>query len=583
MAIPIETLVVQLRADVKGLQSGLAKATKTTQASSAKMSKAAGTVGLAFKSMLAPLIGVAGVTLAIRKLKGLADSMDRLAKLAIKIGIDVGALSELEFVAERSGIAFRSMAMALQRSSVAIAEAAEGTGEAKQAIEDLELSAKDLIKIPIDRQLEVIADAFLKVENDSKRSQLAVDIFGARGAALLQAMRTGGKGIREIRKEARDFNLTIGKKAAEDAEAFADAISDLGASFTGLGRAIVASGLPASIKVIDSFVKSITTLVELRKNLKIVREEEERLAKANQFLGDNFVGNIINLRNFKDALINTFKVAVPGFKGVDAVARLLTFRFLGGTKAVKAQAEEIERLKATLVTAAPIAGGDGEESFFKKFTDGFKAVQKQGKISFGEVTRDVEINTQAWADAFTDSLLKGKAGFDDFKNFAISAIGDIVKEMFKAQVIAPLFNQLIGGALGAFGGTVNPATPAAGATSGGFSGIGGFSVGQAGGLSTVTARAHGGNLDRGQASIIGEKGPEIFIPKVSGTVIPNNKLGGGGGVNITQNFNISPGLEETVQAKIEEAAPFIAESAKTAVFQAIEKGGGASRSVGRRA
>ena len=37
--------------------------------------------------------------------------------------------------------------------------------------------------------------------------------------------------------------------------------------------------------------------------------------------------------------------------------------------------------------------------------------------------------------------------------------------------------------------------------------------------------AEGGSPPVGQPSIVGEKGPELFIPKQAGTVIPNNKLG----------------------------------------------------------
>jgi hypothetical protein len=31
-------------------------------------------------------------------------------------------------------------------------------------------------------------------------------------------------------------------------------------------------------------------------------------------------------------------------------------------------------------------------------------------------------------------------------------------------------------------------------------------------------------------SLVGEKGPELFVPGSSGTIIPNNALGGGGAV-----------------------------------------------------
>ena len=44
--------------------------------------------------------------------------------------------------------------------------------------------------------------------------------------------------------------------------------------------------------------------------------------------------------------------------------------------------------------------------------------------------------------------------------------------------------------------------------------------------------ANGGSPPVGRASIVGEKGPEIFVPRSAGTIIPNNKIGGGGTTNI---------------------------------------------------
>ena len=45
-------------------------------------------------------------------------------------------------------------------------------------------------------------------------------------------------------------------------------------------------------------------------------------------------------------------------------------------------------------------------------------------------------------------------------------------------------------------------------------------------------REKGGPVWRGGAFIVGEKGPEIFQPTSHGTIIPNNKLGGGGGGDV---------------------------------------------------
>ena len=48
--------------------------------------------------------------------------------------------------------------------------------------------------------------------------------------------------------------------------------------------------------------------------------------------------------------------------------------------------------------------------------------------------------------------------------------------------------------------------------------------------------AEGGRPPVNQPSIVGEKGPELFIPDRSGTIVPNNQLGG---KPVTVNFNIN--------------------------------------------
>lgn len=51
--------------------------------------------------------------------------------------------------------------------------------------------------------------------------------------------------------------------------------------------------------------------------------------------------------------------------------------------------------------------------------------------------------------------------------------------------------------------------------------------------------ADGGRPPVGKPSIVGEKGPELFVPKRSGTIIPNDKLAGGGSTNISVNIDAS--------------------------------------------
>ena len=53
--------------------------------------------------------------------------------------------------------------------------------------------------------------------------------------------------------------------------------------------------------------------------------------------------------------------------------------------------------------------------------------------------------------------------------------------------------------------------------------------------------ANGGRPSVGRPSVVGERGPELFVPDRAGTIIPNHALGGGGGMstNVTVNVDAS--------------------------------------------
>ena len=53
-------------------------------------------------------------------------------------------------------------------------------------------------------------------------------------------------------------------------------------------------------------------------------------------------------------------------------------------------------------------------------------------------------------------------------------------------------------------------------------------------------RANGGPVTGGAPYLVGEKGPELFVPNSNGNIVPNNAMGGGSGeVNSVVNITIS--------------------------------------------
>jgi phage-related minor tail protein len=93
-----------------------------------------------------------------------------------------------------------------------------------------------------------------------------------------------------------------------------------------------------------------------------------------------------------------------------------------------------------------------------------------------------------------------------FSNFAESVIKDLIKIQLRMQMMQ-LFSM-------------------------GMKAIGGFSSGP----QLLNSYAEGGNPPVGVPSLVGERGPELFVPSRAGTIIPNHQLsqalGGGSGTTI---------------------------------------------------
>ena len=103
--------------------------------------------------------------------------------------------------------------------------------------------------------------------------------------------------------------------------------------------------------------------------------------------------------------------------------------------------------------------------------------------------------------ALSKAIISGKFGFDDLKRVALSAMNEIASASLRA-----LFNTGSGG-----GGT----------GSGLLSGISSLVAG----LFGAPGRATGGPVSAGRAYVVGERGPELFVPGAGGGRI--EQMGGG--------------------------------------------------------
>ena len=168
-----------------------------------------------------------GALAGVATVGGLAAPVDRsisaanaIGKTADMIGVGVSRLQELRFAAKASGVEQQTLDMALQRFTRRAAEAAQGTGEAKDAFAQLGIALRDQsgnLRSSEDLLADV-ADAFARIEDPADRVRLAFKLFDSEGVALVNLLSDGSGALEEMRERARDLGIVLDEHAVRDAE-----------------------------------------------------------------------------------------------------------------------------------------------------------------------------------------------------------------------------------------------------------------------------------------------------------------------------------------------------------------------------
>ena len=195
--------------------------------------------------------GVAAGIAALTKMS--MQNIDNLAKTADKIGITTQALGGLRHAAELTGVSASTMDMAMQRLTRRVSEAANGTGEAKDALIELGINAEILEQLPLDKQMEVIADRMKGVEKQSDKVRLAMKLFDSEGVAVVNTLASGSAGLKIMAKEADALGITVGRVDAAKIEMANDAGTRAKGVFTGLGNQLAVAFSPIIGEVATKF------------------------------------------------------------------------------------------------------------------------------------------------------------------------------------------------------------------------------------------------------------------------------------------------------------------------------------------
>ena len=226
--------------------------------------------------------------------------------------------------------------------------------------------------------------------------------------------------------------------------------------------------------------------------------------------------------------------------------------------AFRAEAMALEQTKLELIKANAVY----KQSIEGGFMEGLAKIREKAMDVGGQISDAMTNAFQGMEDALVSFVMTGKA---DFKSLANSIISDLIRIQIRSM-LGGMFGGGSGfnlGSLFGFGGGIGGRTTIAGGATGGL-------------------RANGGPVSANSPYMVGEKGPELFMPGSSGSIVPNNALGGnsGGGVIINQTINVSTGVQQTVRAEIQQLLPQISNAAKNAVVDAKRRGGSFAMAFG---
>ncbi|MEM8493217.1 MAG: hypothetical protein AAF756_20560 [Pseudomonadota bacterium] len=498
-------LVVKLEAQTAQYQRQLERAQKQNQTFGEKAKRHFGSAKAAYLGFAGAVAG-AFATVA----NGIERQAD-LFDLSTRLGATTRGLSQLQYAAQQSGVSVQTLNMGLQRMVRRVAEAANGTGEARGALEELNIEATALNQLRPEEQFRVLADAIMKVENPADRVRLAMKLFDSEGVSLIQTMQGGSAALQAFAEESDRLGTTIDDSAAAASKRASDAFTRLAGVFTGVSNTMAGQFAPEMEAIADFMTENLPAAANIvRKAFLVIQRGFVNLAlqavnvriKFNELTRDfeeadrlrataDLLRQMVSDIGGQAAAVGTTTKSVGDYRSELDTTRYATENFSIATSKAAQEVETLSQKASKAASEIPAFWQEAQESF---------------EVAEDMLTQPVANNDNSVMDRFFgESSMRSL--FSDFENIE-QRFKMLLARMAAEAIAANIVNAITGGTSG-----------------GGFGNIFGNLFGG--------ARAMGGPVNPSSAYMVGERGPELFVPSTSGNIVPNHQMAANGeGVQI---------------------------------------------------
>jgi len=509
------------------------------------------------------------------------DAAGGLGELAAQTGASAKALQTYKFIALENGVTNEQMQKGFAQLSKRLGEAKLGSEKMIEAFAAVGISGQQLATMTTDQAMLKIADAMSRIEDPTKRAALQMQLFGRGGQALAPILEMGAAAIQEQTQKLQEMGVIMDDAMIAKADEAADkmamleevlktkmtiAVAENANAFVALASAIsgALSLMTPFINVAGQLVGKFDQMLDRMGKIGNQKSFMQRLAEGAKLFGayatSVYTGNDFNAIADMATLsrterTNKFVKGLPfGPDGAlkPKVPSLDVPQILGGSS--QKRKTEAAKKNFQILTEDNYAN---LADFRKALDDQFYADLAANKLenveplikvlpSTDEIMKQLEglqtplrsITNEATELADSIGASFGNAfqglvtGTMNFKNAFRSMTNSIISELMRIYVTEQIVKSISGFFKNVFAGS-------------------------------LTGKAIGGPVQAGTPYMVGERGPEMFVPSRSGSIVPNNSLGGGMVINVDARGSSDPAaVRAQVEMGIAQAAPYIIAAAQ---------------------
>ena len=542
------------------------------------------------------------------------DALDDIGKTAGRTGIATDKIQALRLAAVESGGTIEGLNKSIEKFAKNVGDVVvKGTGEASYALDRMGITLRNnngVLKSNDDLLTEIVG-GIGKVGSEAERASLLMSFFGREGIKLNQVFGQGQETFDKWITTAQEMGFVVSGKSIAAIESFNDRFAELQFLVSGL----INQSFAALAPVLDTLIISFKDFaVEAQKS-------KGGLEKLGQEIATKFLDSVISLIRFVgeagETLINFAIKSTNGLKqmGLAAllIAQVVSKNLRGAVETLQdllnntnpelsnfaetanKAADKLEKLKGKIGAGeTPIAkiGNDAGEAAekidalamgFNKFGAGFAKVANESTNKFEDLELLGEAVGKKLETSLVDAFMNIRTGAEGLKDAMDQILKQIIAELIRVTIVQSIVGSVTG--FFGFGGARENGGPVTGGKT--------YLVGESGpelftapgngnivpnnklamavdgmmgsSVNVISSifgkRENGGPVTGGRPYLVGEQGPELFVPGQSGGIVPNNGLAmagaGGGSTNINITYDIKAFDAKDATAAIAEQAPTI--------------------------